>query len=206
MQRADSVNRMTQPPTPAELHASGSEDDESEGGSGAGGADETDAAEHSDSGDGGNERGAARNGQEAPHQQHARYDRGQRDANDANNSSAADDGEIDDLPVREQLRTLFHIQELTRSILERLIDRDAQRTHEVEALRLTVRRAITPLSAASRAADLRRNNAFFDAVRRRFLDDFQRQIDLLDQHPPHALLFLGHLLDLPVIHSSGRLE
>jgi hypothetical protein len=110
------------------------------------------------------------------------------------------------VPIREQLRTLFNIQELTRSILERLIDRDAQRTHEIEALRLTIRRAMTPLSAANRAADMRRNNAFFDAIRRRFVDDFQRQIDLLDHHPPHALLFLGHLLDLPVIHSTGRLE
>jgi hypothetical protein len=89
-----------------------------------------------------------------------------------------------------------------RAEIERLTDRDELQRHEVEVLRNHVRRANAE-RASTRAAEISRHDAmFFDGVRRRFVESWREDLELMMKMQPHQLLFFGHLLNLPVISAT----
>jgi hypothetical protein len=106
----------------------------------------------------------------------------------------------------DRLERLDRELRTVRAEVERLADRDEMHRHEVEMLRVQVRRANAERATARTAETARRDNAFFDAMRRRFVDSWRDNIDLILKFSPHQLLFLGHLLQLPVITASNKLE
>jgi predicted RNase H-like nuclease (RuvC/YqgF family) len=93
-----------------------------------------------------------------------------------------------------------------RAEIERLTDRDELHRHEVEVLRNHVRRANAEHTNTRAAEISRRDAAFFDGVRRRFVESWREDLELMMKMQPHQLLFFGHLLNLPVISSTDKLE
>ena len=133
-------------------------------------------------------------------------DRGMNDGNDDDD----DDDEVEDEEGYEDLDVRLDRMEgelrTARAEIERLTDRDELHRHEVEVLRNHVRRANAD-RVNTRAAEIsRRDAAFFDGVRRRFVESWREDLDLMMKMQPHQLLFFGHLLNLPVISSTDKLE
>ena len=93
-----------------------------------------------------------------------------------------------------------------RAEIDRLTDRDELQRHEVEVLRNHVRKSNADRLSGSSAETSRRDAVFFDGVRRRFVDSWDEDIRLVMTMQPHTLLFFGHLLNLPVIAATDKLE
>jgi len=115
-----------------------------------------------------------------------------------------DDEDFQDLEARFE-RMEAELRAL-RGEQERLADRDELQRHELEMLRVHVRRSNAERASARAAETSRRDNAFFDAMRRRFVDSWREDLELILKFSPHQLLFLGHLLQLPAIVATNRLE
>lgn len=126
------------------------------------------------------------------------------DGEEGGGEEEEDDEDFEDLDDR--LERVDHELRALRVAVDRLTDREETQRHEVEMLRLQVRRANAERIAARAGERSRRDAAFFDGVRRRFVESWPAALSAMQDMPPQQLLFLGHLLDLPVVAGTGKLE
>jgi hypothetical protein len=124
------------------------------------------------------------------------------DDDEGEEGDQGEEGEDEDEDLDVRLDRMDSELRAARAESERLTDRDELQRHEVEVLRNHVRRANAE-RASTRAAEIsRRDTMFFDGVRRRFVESWRQDLELMMKMQPHQLLFFGHLLNLPVISAT----
>lgn len=114
--------------------------------------------------------------------------------NASDESSQDTDVEEEILALKQRLiNTLDRIGDL-EGVIEEMETRERELKDSVEILRTTVRRLRFQNQPGDR---LRRDNSFFDAARRKFLNRWDGNMEYLSAAQPEHLGFLAALIDLP---------
>lgn len=119
-------------------------------------------------------------------------------ATDQSSSESELDTEEQIMDLRQLVVNLRdQINEMARIIID-FERKEGERESSIEVLRNTVRRLRFTQTQNVENIRARRDNSFFDAVRRKFLNNWQGDIEYITKAQPEHLAFLAALVDLPI--------
>lgn len=96
---------------------------------------------------------------------------------------------------RDEIDNLKDVIESLKESISSIEEAIERRDQQIDILRNTARRL--RFQADSNDARMRRNNTFFDAARRKFLEGWNGDMAIINSADLDHLAFLAHILDLP---------
>lgn len=107
--------------------------------------------------------------------------------------------------IQDDVKTLKDDLEETQKLIVAMSRANREKNEQIEELknqvdilRNTVRRLRFQMDGGSRAHSGIRDSSFYASFRRHFCENYLDSMRMIGEYEPHQLVFLGHILNLPV--------